>query len=100
MTTALSLDGVPFTWGDISAGAVVILIVLLILTGRLVPKTTHVRELSDKDTQIMYLRQALDTNREIMRELADQNGDLQDAARTSVAVGEAIQRLTGGGGAG
>ncbi|WLP90266.1 hypothetical protein [Gordonia sp. NB41Y] len=84
------IPGLP--WGDISTGALLAVAVVLLLTGRLIPRTTHDREIADKDAQITYLQAALDVNREKSSELLRQNGLLLDAARSGTLAAAALQQ--------
>lgn len=85
------LPGLP--WGDISTGVLLAFAVVLILSGRIVPKSTHDREIADKDNQIAWLRADLTTMRELATELGDQNGLLLDAAKSGISAAEALQRI-------
>lgn len=49
----------PALIGTVGPGGVLLIIVMLIVVGRLVPRATHVDRVSDKDAQITYLQQTL-----------------------------------------
>ncbi|AMS03832.1 membrane protein [Gordonia phage BaxterFox] len=78
------LAGLP--WADLSASALLALVVLFILLGRLVPKSHLDQAYSERD----HWRKAAE-------EAIDQNRLLLDAARPAVRIAEAVQQqMTGG----
>ncbi len=56
--TASVLSDLPAKWPGLSAGGLLALVVLLILTGQLVPGRTHRREVDDLKDQVLAEREA------------------------------------------
>ncbi|UJQ86366.1 membrane protein [Gordonia phage Wojtek] len=77
--------GEGFTWSDLSAGALVAIIVMLILLGRLVPKSSLIK--AEKEAE--YWREAA------MKAL-NQNTELINAARSGTQVAAYVQQLAEG----
>lgn len=77
--------GGGFTWADLSAGALVAIIVMLILLGRLVPKSSLIK--AEKEAE--YWREAA------MKAL-NQNTELINAARSGTQVAAYVQQLAEG----
>ena len=77
-------DGVPIL--DLSSSAILGITVILILTGRIVPKHTcdNLRE------EVKSWREAYEKEREARLQLQNQNGLLLETARTSSAVLNAL----------
>lgn len=70
--------------GDVGAGGVLVIVVLMVLAGWLVPKRTVDRLLEDRDATIA-------AGNETIREQARQINALLDGAQTTVRVVESIQ---------
>ncbi|AMS02769.1 membrane protein [Gordonia phage Neobush] len=73
------LAGLP--WADLSASALLALVVLFILLGRLVPKSHLDQAYSDRDHW-----------RTVAEEATEQNRLLLDAARPAVRIAESVQQ--------
>ncbi|MGW8935975.1 hypothetical protein [Gordonia terrae] len=81
-----------FTWADLSAGALLAIVVLFIVLGRLVPKSQVERELAKAENETKYWR-------EVATEAVKQNTELMNAARSGTQVAAYVQQLaTEGGG--
>lgn len=91
----LSLFANP-TVRDISAIAILTLGILMILTGRLIPKSTHDRELATANKRgDEWKETALDT-RTLNAELARQNSTLVESTKTPAEFFGTVMREGGG----
>ncbi|WPH57985.1 hypothetical protein SEA_LUCKYLEO_37 [Gordonia phage LuckyLeo] len=79
--------GSGWTWSDLSAGAIVAMIVILILMGRLVPKSSLIK--SEKEAEYW---------RELANKAMNQNTELIIAARSGTKVADIVQQLAQEGG--
>ncbi|AOE44300.1 hypothetical protein SEA_EYRE_20 [Gordonia phage Eyre] len=70
-----------FPWADVSAGALLTLVVLLVLNGRLVPKSALDQAYSERDHWRTAAEEAINQNRLLL-----------DAARPAVRIAEAVQQ--------
>lgn len=70
----------------------VTLSVLLVLFGRLIPRSWHAETIADKDKQIEYLKAALETEVERGRVRDGQVSELLEHARTTNAFIRALPR--------
>lgn len=88
------LDGLPAELiGALGLGPLVALAVFYVLTGRLMPRSTHDQIVADKEAQIAYLRETLTTEQERGRLQAEQVHELLEHSRTTVAVIQSLPRL-------
>lgn len=76
-----------FAWADFSAGAILAIVVLFIVLGRLVPKSSLDREIQHRDDEIKHWRSAAE-------KALDQNTKLLDAARSGTQVAAYVQQIT------
>ncbi|MGW5173097.1 hypothetical protein ACWERY_01865 [Streptomyces sp. NPDC004082] len=74
--------------GDAGLGALLVLVVLLIFTGRLVPRRTHEDVLTDRDNW----RQAYLESEQARRKEHDQTGELLEMARLGGHILTALPR--------
>ncbi|KQT75412.1 hypothetical protein [Microbacterium sp. Leaf436] len=72
---ALSLLANP-TLRDIGAGAILVLVVLMIITGRLIPKATHDREMKTAITRGDEWKQTAEETVKVNAEVLSQNSQL------------------------
>lgn len=79
--------------GDLGAGALVVLVVLLLLSGRLITKAQHDREIAAKDKQIDKLYELLDTEQGISSEVSKQNTALLPGANLATHIAEALHEI-------
>ncbi|OZC62368.1 hypothetical protein CH267_02185 [Rhodococcus sp. 06-621-2] len=79
--------------GEIGAGALVVLVVLLLLSGRLITKAQHDREMAAKDKQIDKLYELLDTEQGISSEVSKQNTALLPGANLATHIAEALHEI-------
>ena len=79
--------------GDLGAGALVVLVVLLLLSGRLITKAQHDREMAAKDKQIDKLYELLDTEQGISSEVSKQNTALLPGANLATHIAEALHEI-------
>lgn len=88
-------DGIPagFVTGSGLSGLVA-LAVLLIMGGKLIPKSTHDQAIADRDKQIEFLKSALLTEVERGRVRDGQVSELLEHARTTNAFIRAMPRAT------
>lgn len=82
------LSGLPI--GDIGAGGLLALVVILLMTGRLVPKSRVDEVRSDKDAVILDNKGTISALRHELREVLDQNTSLLRGARTTLHVVESL----------
>ena len=82
------LSGLPI--GDIGAGGLLALVVILLMTGRLVPKARVDEVRSDKDAVILDNKGTISALRHELREVLDQNTSLLRGARTTLHVVESL----------
>lgn len=80
-----ALGGLP--WADLSSGALLAVVVMLVLLGRLVPKAHLDQAYSDRDHW-----------RTVAEEATEQNRLLLDAARPAVRIAESVQQQMATGG--
>lgn len=86
------VDALPV--GGLSASAILTIVVLMILRGALVPRSTHQEVRSDRDTW----RDAWEASEEARRVQAQQLGELLELAKTTDQFIRALPRPPGGGG--
>lgn len=79
-----ALGGLP--WAELSPSALLALVVLFILLGRLVPKSHLDQAYSERDHWRTAAEEAIDQNRLLL-----------DAARPAVRIAEAVQQQIAGG---
>lgn len=72
--------------GSIGATGILALVVLLIVRGGIIPRSTHEDRMKDKDNQIDYYRTALSRETKRNDELVHQLGTLMEVARTAEHV--------------
>lgn len=84
------IDGLPIS--AVGPGALLTLVVILILTGRLIPRRTFQDMRDDRD----HWRTAAALSEETKRELASQNAELLEAVRTANAFYRSIEKASGG----
>lgn len=82
------MSGLPI--GDIGAGGLLALVVILLMTGRLVPKSRVDEVRSDKDAVILDNKGTISALRHELREVLDQNTSLLRGARTTLHVVESL----------
>lgn len=66
---------------DVGAGAIVVLVVTLIITGRLIPLRTHTREMSEVQTSRDAWKTAHTRSEDARQSLAQENYKLLETAR-------------------
>ena len=81
---------------DISAGAIVVAIVLLIITGRLIPLRTHNREMSEVQTSRDSWKTAHTRSEDARQALAQENYKLLETARLKLYPEPDKQPTSGG----
>lgn len=79
--------------GEIGAGALLVLVILLLLSGRLITKAQHDREIAAKDKQIDKLYELLDTEQGISSEVSKQNTALLPGANLANHIAEALHEI-------
>lgn len=85
------LDGIPASLlGALGPAALASLAVLLVMVGKLIPRSTHDAIVAGKDDQIAYLREALALEAERGRLQGEANAELLEHAR---AVDQFIRAL-------
>lgn len=84
--------------GQVALGTIVTIVILMVLTGKLVPRAVHEDRIADKNNEINNLVVERDAWREAHRleadgseELRVQNGKLVDGAETTKALLEALR---------
>lgn len=83
------MSGIPAELlGTLGPTALAGLAVLMVLSGRLIPRSTH-------DAVVADLRQTIEVERERGRLLLEQNGELLEHARTTTAVITALSPAAG-----
>ncbi|QHB37250.1 membrane protein [Gordonia phage Gudmit] len=75
-----------FGWADLSAGALLALVVLFIVLGRLIPKAQLERELKKAENDAQRWR-------EVAIEALKQNSDLINAAKSGTQVAAYVQQI-------
>lgn len=90
--------GIGFS--DLSAGAIVVLTVLLLLTGRLVPRSVLKDVRDDRDTRVQeartemnYWKDANEASQSTVRELSGQVNELLEYARTTDSFIKSLPRV-------
>lgn len=91
------LDGIPVDAlaGRIGPVGLVALVVLLVLTGRLLPRSAHEDRVSDKDQQIGYLQQTLTSRDEELRVRGQQVDKLLTQSDLTVQLLQSLSREAG-----
>ncbi len=90
----------PVSWltavgiGNLSAGALVVLVVLMLFTGRLVTRREHDGRIADKDVQIDQWRAAYETSERARATLLATSTELTEQGRINVELLRDIARHT------
>lgn len=84
------LSDLPATWPSLSAGGLLALVVLLIVTGRLVPGRTHRNEVDDLKAQVAAERRARERWEEAALRALGQNDQLMPGVRVTRQIAESI----------
>lgn len=91
------LEGLPYA--DLGAGAIVVIFVLLLATGRIVPRRTLEDVRTDRDTRVREIakerddwKTAFHLSEESRRLLAESVDDLLEQSRTHTALLTALPR--------
>lgn len=79
--------------GDVGAGALVVLIVLMLLSGRLITKAQHDREMAAKDKQIDKLYELFGIEQGISSEVSKQNTALLPGTNLANHIAEALHEI-------
>lgn len=86
--------------GQLSINGILVIIVATvvwsIISGKLIPEKTHLRELATRDNQIVDLTKARDTLSDTVGETTRQNTQLIDSLRITDRVLEALRSEAGG----
>lgn len=82
--------------GALTPSALLGLCVIFIIIGRLIPASTHARELAEKDRQIKYLQEALNTCRDVEEYRTAQVNELLEHSRAVTAVMRSLRARTEG----
>lgn len=77
----MDLTALPL--GSMGATGILAVVVLLIIRGALIPKSTHDARMADKDDLIKFYRLAYHRETEASGELRLQNGMLMEVAKTA-----------------
>ena len=94
------LDGVPVDHlvGYGSGWAIVCIFVIAILTGKLIPKSSHEREMAQCNSELLERRTEGRAKDEIIRIQAEQLHELEEVGRSVADVMRALQGLLRRGG--
>lgn len=69
-------------FADVGVGALLALVIILILTGRLVPRVTHERELAASNKRADEWKETTLKSQKLAEELTEQVGKFAEAAKT------------------
>lgn len=92
MLDAIPVDALVVKGGPVG---VIALVVLLVLTGRLMPRTMHEDRIRDKDQQISYLQQTLTVRDEQIRVRDEQVSKLLPNSDLTVQLLQGLAREAG-----
>jgi len=91
----------PTSWltaigiGNLSAGALVAVLVLMLFTGRLVTRREHEGRISDKQAQIDQWRQAHEVSEQTRATLAQATSELSQQGQVSIDLLRSVARQSG-----
>lgn len=85
----------PALIGTVGPGGVLLIIVMLVMLGRLVPRATHEDRVRDKDTQITYLQQTLAVRDEELKVRGQQVEKLMTQSDLTVQLLQSLAREAG-----
>lgn len=81
---------------NLSAAAVLVLVVLMILTGRLLPRSTHESQLAAANKRGDEWKETADMRGDLIQTLAAQNSTLIEATKTPAEFFGTVMREGGG----
>ena len=82
-------------WGPLSPTGALMLVVLLVITGKIVPASVMESRMADKDATIADLREAARIDAESQAELRSQLGELISSGKAFDAAWQAIRARAG-----
>lgn len=80
-------------WDTIGVGGLAVLFAWLVMTGRLIPRATLERMLSERDARIAYMETANTAKLATMAALVEQNAKLSTQGELSLALLKSLQSI-------